>query len=212
MWSLSDGSTLSGSDGTANGLNLTLNSTPGAIAGKVDGGADLGSSATMSSASSSLGLTTYTYEGWAKSSSTGQFWERGDGGLNVNSYLWWQTGFNRWVFGFYNGSTFQDHFYSTSAPDDGAWHYYAVVMNDASDLIELYIDGVQKVSEAETTSPTTAGSQTLYIGVNRFGVTHWNTYVDEFRISNTVRTSDWILVSYNTQNDPSTFYTIGSEI
>jgi hypothetical protein len=35
--------------------------------------------------------------------------------------------------------------------------------------------------------------------------------MDELRISNTGRTADWILTSYNNQNSPSTFYSVGAE-
>jgi biopolymer transport protein ExbB len=208
VWHLKDGSTLSGAESTSNGLTLTLVSTPTAGAGQVDGCAVLGASATMTRASSTLNLTTFTYEGWAKdvgaSGATIQLFERGDGGNNVNSYLWWQSGFNRWVFGFNNGSGYIDKFYSASAPDTN-WHHYAFVMNDAADLMKLFIDGVEVSSQAETSTPTTAGTQTFYIGSNRFGVSHWNCNVDEFRISGSARSADWIKTGYNNQSSPSTF-------
>ena len=35
--------------------------------------------------------------------------------------------------------------------------------------------------------------------------------IDEVRISNTARSSDWIATEYNNQSSPSTFYTVGSE-
>lgn len=36
--------------------------------------------------------------------------------------------------------------------------------------------------------------------------------LDEVRISNNVRSQDWLITSYNTMNDPTNFYTIGSEV
>jgi len=41
----------------------------------------------------------------------------------------------------------------------------------------------------------------------------WNAtgIIDEVRISNTPRSANWLLTEYRNQNDPSTFYTVGSE-
>ena len=35
--------------------------------------------------------------------------------------------------------------------------------------------------------------------------------IDEFRISNIVRTDDWIITTYNTESFPSTFLSFGPE-
>ena len=40
---------------------------------------------------------------------------------------------------------------------------------------------------------------------------YFNGILDEVRISNTVRSANWILTSYNNQNSAATFYTVGSE-
>ena len=39
----------------------------------------------------------------------------------------------------------------------------------------------------------------------------WNGIIDECRISNSVRSADWIATEYNNQNSPSTFYSYGGE-
>lgn len=46
-----------------------------------------------------------------------------------------------------------------------------------------------------------------YEGVRYFG----NAEIDEVRISNVVRSADWILTEYNNQSATSTFYTIGTQ-
>jgi hypothetical protein len=35
--------------------------------------------------------------------------------------------------------------------------------------------------------------------------------LDEIRVSNAVRSADWIATEYNNQSSPGTFYTLGSE-
>jgi hypothetical protein len=35
--------------------------------------------------------------------------------------------------------------------------------------------------------------------------------LDEVRVSNAVRSADWIATEYNNQSSPATFYTLGSE-
>lgn len=43
------------------------------------------------------------------------------------------------------------------------------------------------------------------------GVNNFNGEVEEFRRSNVARSADWIKTDYNSQNSPSTFYTVGGE-
>ncbi len=104
---------------------------------------------------------------------------------------------------------------STSQPMD--WHHYALTF-DGTDL-KLFIDGVLK----DTTSPGKA------VGLNATRVTiggsepkgyfsdtlkdkgYFSGTLDEVRVSNTARSYEWIKTSYNNQNDPSAFHTVGSE-
>lgn len=209
-WSLEDGTTLISTDATSNSYDLTQNSSPTAATGKSGGGAAMGSSGTLTISSSAIATTSYTYQMWAKSSATGYAYESGDGGSNENAYLWWQSGNNRWVFGFNTGSQWVDHFYSTSAPDDNAWHNYAVVMDDPNNLIKFYIDGVEKVNEAETTSPSTAGTQLLTFGQARYGAGHWNATFDEIKINSVVRTAGWIGAVY--YDEANSLITISSPL
>jgi len=51
----------------------------------------------------------------------------------------------------------------------------------------------------------------LYIG-NRAALDRdFDGKIDEFRISNVIRSSDWIETEYNNQNDPGSFYAVGTE-
>ncbi|MCK5161790.1 MAG: DUF2341 domain-containing protein, partial [Candidatus Aureabacteria bacterium] len=59
----------------------------------------------------------------------------------------------------------------------------------------------------------TMNSATAWGGF-RMGVNHTNTingYIDEVRVSNTARSVDWIATSYNNQNDPASYETVGTQ-
>lgn len=85
----------------------------------------------------------------------------------------------------------------------GTWYHVFGVHDGATAL--LYING----SLVDTTS---VGSGTvdnkIWLGfMDRSG----DVSLDEVRFSSGVRSADWITASYNSQNDPASFYTLGSE-
>lgn len=67
----------------------------------------------------------------------------------------------------------------------------------------------------QSTSGNGGGSTPFVIGLRYFGGAFSNLPFDGniqgARVSNVYRTSDWHLTEFNTQNSPSTFYTMGSE-
>jgi PKD repeat protein len=94
------------------------------------------------------------------------------------------------------------------------WTHLAVTWTTGGNLIG-YVNGAQVNS-------ISAGSSN--IGTNtgdlRFGVDPWNAppsaflvtgTLDEIRISNTARSSNWIATEYNNTYSPPTFYSVGSE-
>jgi len=73
----------------------------------------------------------------------------------------------------------------------------------------VYRDG--DVRDTVTITSAANTNRALYIG--RYGdgpngSDWWYGYFDEIRISDTVRTTEWIKTSFNTQNDPSSFYSV----
>ena len=160
--------------------------------------------------SGSLQLTSgLTIEGWVKLSSFGSgsnvdpIIRKGEGTPNnyelciANSKLSLQLDENdtAGLFGSTNLST-------------GTW-YYVVGAWDGTTR-RLYVNGVQDVSGSKSGSIGT-DTRSLYIG-GRSGATDVSKgIVDEVRLSNVARSADWIKTSYNNQNSPSTFHTVGSE-
>ena len=99
---------------------------------------------------------------------------------------------------------------------DGAWHMSHGVRDGTT--LRFYRDKVEK------------GTRTIPSGYDLSGVSQKNAYIgrltsqssgnpikgwpgdiDEVRISNTVRSANWITTEYNNHNSPSTFFTLSSE-
>jgi hypothetical protein len=98
------------------------------------------------------------------------------------------------------------------------WYHIAGVVSKTSGFTKIWVDAVN-----EGTSNWTAGSLAREYGTTPFrigigfpGRTDWSwpadAKIDELRISNTVRTDDHIITSYNTQSDSAGTLTFSSEM
>jgi hypothetical protein len=92
------------------------------------------------------------------------------------------------------------------------WVYITAVYNPAASRFKgLYLDGVL-VGSTINGATTTGNIIGFRIGQDRIGHGPDPSQFDEVRISNSVRTADWIKTEFNNQNDPASFYAIGAEI
>ena len=93
---------------------------------------------------------------------------------------------------------------------DGNWHYVGFIFNGSTK--KSYIDGAFVGEQTAI-----AGSLTYSFANRRMGrwgassVYYANGAIDEVRISNSARSADWIKTEYSNQNDPCTFYSVGTE-
>jgi biopolymer transport protein ExbB len=103
---------------------------------------------------------------------------------------------------------------STNDTTVNSWRHYVLTCTSGN-ACALYINGT---SVKTWSGPASAAAGTFTL--NSFYTDHTsvsgggyqsNIYLDEFRISNTSRSADWIRTSYNNQSSPSTFTTIGSQ-
>jgi hypothetical protein len=106
---------------------------------------------------------------------------------------------------------------STSTYGDNLWHH-AVLVRDGNDL-RFYIDGVE--ISGSPVDITGYGSLDLALPfyMNTLPsdtggtLSDWtSSKLDEVRVSNVARPSNWILTSYSNQKDSSSFYSVGSVI
>ena len=159
------------------------------------------------------GTGDYTIELWAKRLSTGE-WHfmvcKRDGS---NGCGLWMEDTENWI-----------RFYALPAGNtidlqggvitDNNWHHIAVTLDRDGNGV-VYLDGSPAVTQdISTKTGAITSSQLFAIGRSVHSSTSWGTYngtLDEVRISNIPRSSDWISTSYNNQFSPDTFYDIGIE-
>lgn len=99
-----------------------------------------------------------------------------------------------------------DHLVSAAPYDDSVWHHLAVTHNGTT--VKVIIDGAEVLSESMTLG-TNAG-QDLYFARWKDGG-FYPAKLEEIRISDTARSNDWMITTYETAKNPSTFYSLGTE-
>lgn len=99
-----------------------------------------------------------------------------------------------------------DHLVSAAAYDDSAWHHLAVTHNGTT--VKVLLDGAEALSEAMTLGTNTL--QDLYFARWKDGG-FYPAKLEEIRISDTARSNDWMITTYETAKNPSTFYSLGTE-
>ncbi len=87
----------------------------------------------------------------------------------------------------------------------GSWQLLTFV-RDATGR-KIYINRILVYNDAYNT-PITNVNQPLFISNGTFT---FDGRIDEVRLSNTARSVEWIATSYNNQNNPSAFYTVGPQ-
>ena len=94
-----------------------------------------------------------------------------------------------------------------SAIAANAWHYVQGVFNGTT--LSTYIDGAKYENLSTTTAPTS--TTPLYIGVGEGGSQYYfNGIIDEARVSNVAKSSDWLKAEYVNQGNPVSFTSSGA--
>ena len=113
---------------------------------------------------------------------------------------------------FVRGSALLDSTVDAATSD---WTHLMIVYNPGG-TSKIYQDGVL-VAQVDGTSGNKgqAHEGNFVLGAEIDGTTRVNNElvgdIDEFRISNTVRSADWAIATYSTQNNPSTYLSFGAE-
>ncbi len=215
-----NGTTLSYADSTVNAANGTAVNTPTPVAAQIGGGFKNDTAVSSGDnyvTASDTGLPSGT------GSRTASIWAfQNTIAIWPQAYYWeWGTGANEQLFGLYPQTAllvllvgFNDDISYVSSLSQNTWYYWVGTYNSADNVGRLYLNGTQ-VASATKASWNTVLNGTLYIGASNHA---FQTAVcatctfDEYRISNVVRSADWIATEYNNQSAPQTFYTIGAEV
>ena len=103
---------------------------------------------------------------------------------------------------------------STNTWTAGVWYHIAVVLDGVAG--KVYLNGMDDTDTnltSETGSSLTDSGTSLSIGerVSDVPISYFNGVLDEVRVSDIHRSPESILTGYNNQNNPISFYSLGSE-
>jgi YD repeat-containing protein len=216
VWHLPNGTSLTANDSTSNGVNGTITSTSAAT-GQVDGcgsfdGAN--SKIDMGNASALDGMTALTISAWIKPNSlTGanRILTKWMGSFLVGTRLGSGDVLRLAVQKTGGGVSIFDSPASTLTV--GSWQHVVVTWSQPN-TVTISVNGTAKtvtIAQDQNVTSTGPSSTVVQIGSPSDGVgNHFDGLIDEVRMSNVVRSADWIKTEYNNQSSPSTFYTISA--
>ena len=220
VWHVPNGSVLSLADSTSNGNNATDDGAV-ATAGEIDGGMQTNGStyATIGTPSSLANLAqgNVTFSAWVNtaSGSGGKLMGKDDDDDNTGWSIGVTSSNNIDFAAIYSISDLR--LMSTVPVGNGTWSYVVVTMQGGVSPAEatVYVNG----QPAGTTTGGTGyrlddSPQIAYLANSTYGDDEsapLKGSADEFRISTTIRSADWIATEYNNQSSPSTFYAIYPE-
>lgn len=132
----------------------------------------------------------------------------------ANEYLLWFQDYNDIQF-FSHGEPRVN--FDIASINDNSWRYYVSVRDDTNNQTRLYINASEdnQSPALDSMSTLSIASGGLFVGVDQDSVgggfdQALDGELDELRLSNGVRSADWISNVYLNQNSPTGFYTIGS--
>ncbi|MHA3962070.1 MAG: LamG-like jellyroll fold domain-containing protein [Candidatus Thorarchaeota archaeon SMTZ1-45] len=99
---------------------------------------------------------------------------------------------------------------------NGVWHYATLTLDYSTKSVVMYLDGVPLSLAIENVpsewTQLASLDDWLWGGNDVITNSQFLGKFDEIRVSNIVRSSEWILTEYNNQYNPSSFYSVGSEV
>jgi RHS repeat-associated protein len=219
VWHVANnGGQLSLVDSTSNANNATNNGAT-TTTGQIDGGmqtngstyAALGTPASLAN----LAQGNATFSAWVNSATGNSGAILGKNGTDGNAG--WSMGldYNNIVWFTVGGYNFQ--LSSLRPTSNGAWSYVTVTLDQTASQngkVTIYVNGSPSGTGTGVDGQTTDdSSETAYLANAACGnfCGSLNGSTDEFRVSNVVRSPDWIATEFNNQNSPAVFYSVSSE-
>jgi len=116
-----------------------------------------------------------------------------------------------WLFASQDGVTYSQ-WWASFIPKNNTWYYITVIWQ-SNEIPKFYVNGTQvpTIGTATISSIYNNVGVPLWIGRSIYAVRCFKGSLDEIRISNIARSSEWILTAYNNQLNPMTFYSLGEE-
>lgn len=220
------------SDGTSKSNNLVDSSTTNFVSSKIGEGRDLNNSTNVNSSSAAgqhlimpngilAGVGEMTFSGWVLLDRNDTNWERiFDFGQNTSVNFFFTPS---------NGAgspaqararirtatvSEQGPIVGNTVAGTGVWVYWSVQVDPTNSTIRIYRNSnlYGNISSLTLSPNDIEASTSNYFGRSQYPVDHYiDAKFDEFRLSNTIHSADWIATEYNNQNSPPTFYTVSAE-
>jgi len=219
VWHLPNGSSLTANDSTSNGNSGTVQGGVTATAGGIDGAGGFdGSSGYISTTNSFSWPLSVTSEAWINTTSSAGHKVSGFEGSQTGTT---SSGYDLNLYVNTNGKVVTTCFNSgfttvtsSTVVNDGNWHHLVAMLDNSTHIMTLYVDGASQ----GTANCSGTGSFTGYFRIGSYKLSGWpnggdgyfNGKIDEVRLSNTPRSSDWIATEYSNQSSPSTFSTVAA--
>ena len=214
VWHLSNGTTLSANDSTANANNGTIFGAT-ATTGEIDGSASFNGSNSYIDIGNLGNLPTNgTISFWMKTSGISSYpnaittsYNSENSGNNAIRFEEDSNGDFSVVIG--NGS-FNDYSYMQGSMQINTWYHVELMWNTATSNAIGYLNGSQIFnSKSSNLWPATIADLAFGVGYNTDRI--WNGLIDEVRVSNVARSADWAATEFNNQSSPATFYALNAE-
>jgi hypothetical protein len=221
VYHMNDSTTLTVKDSTQNGNTgyKTAANTPIQATGEI-GNSQQWTTTTAgitSTSSINLGTSEWTAECWYKSASTtNQVLSNNRTGSANYEAIDLQTTSSKWrVRTYTDNSAANGYTYSSNTANavDGVWRHVVVVRDNTNSRLRIYINGAEDTTivNALVTSYS-QGNNKMTLGKDPLStVVTFSGYMDEYRLSLTKRSLEWITTEYNNQSSTATFETFGSE-
>jgi len=208
VYHFNDGTTLSLADSTKNLQNGTNTNGATAGTGLVDGAVSLASASSQAvglGTSLSLGPSSITVSALVKATSfpngLNNIYDRS--AFSHDHTFMVSSGGKLYVYA-QADSDFNYQGTGTFTLTTGTWFHVAYSYGPSANLIG-YVNGQVDKVVTGSSSGQEQPAATAQIGASFFGGRNWNGLIDEVRISNVVRSGDWLAAEYNNLTSPSTF-------
>jgi len=109
-----------------------------------------------------------------------------------------------------NWSTDDDRYSTAGSITVGQWQYWVITWQGLIKQLIFYKNGNQDMTYTTASNAIPLHEDSLVIG-KRKELKFFNGLIDEVRISNIVRSPEYISTLYNNLKNPDTFYSVGSE-
>ncbi len=238
VWHMT-GASSPASDSTSTGASASFNGSPAPATATGLIGPGLSTSGTTGagyldyrSATFNWASTdTFTYEGWFKTSDAfGPLFSQRDNGAgdpDIDIAIGYDgLTANAGMMGVLvrdDGGSSAAEVNGSTTVNDGNWHHFAVTRTGGT--VQVYVDGasIGSSTNAGASGSITTAASGDYQNIGREGYWVQTGYAnadeqylagtfDEFRISNTLRSDDWIVTDYNTMKSPSSTYSLSGEV